>query len=37
MAVMVPWLNICNMAPLSPACVNAAMPTRQKPMWLTDE
>ena len=34
---MVPWLNICTMHAWMPCGVNAAMPSRQKPMWLTDE
>ena len=37
MAVIMPWENICIDAPTIPSGVSAAMPRRQKPMWLTEE
>ena len=40
---MVPWVNICNAAPVSPVAetvpatpATEAMPTRTYPMWLIE-
>ena len=37
MGEMMPWENMLNTAPEIPVGVMAAMPSKVKPMWLTDE